>query len=808
MKVSLNWVKKYVDLPENITTKQMATDLTLRTVEVEGYENTEEKFHDIIVGKVLEINEHPNADKLKVCKVDIGEDEPKQIVCGGSNLYPNEMVVVCKPGAEVYWHGEAELQKIKDSKVRGVDSYGMICGAEEVYLENIFPAKEADEIVDLAGIDCYPGQSITEIIDMKDVVLEIDNKSLTNRPDLWGHYGIARELSAIYDVDLKPIEKVEIDSKLPKYDVEIMDSSKCQRYVAVEIDNVYEKRSPLWMQSAIIKGGMRPINAIVDITNYVMMAVGQPLHAFDKTHVDGNKIIVRNAREGEELLLLDNNSIELTTDDLVISDVNDAMALAGIRGGKKDSILPETTSVVLEVANFTAKTIRKTGKRFDEKTDASIRYEKNIDTQRVDEGLNLALALFKEIFPESKVVAYNDVYPVKTKNEKIDVTEEFLDTRLGKKIDRETITRVLTRLGYEVNYKNGTYSVVVPTYRSTGDVSLKDDVMGDIARLLSFESFEAQPLTISFDHAVLQNNVLLETRIKEYLSSRCGFYEIFTYPWINEKYIDAASIDKNNSIKLATPPSPEEAYLRSSLVPGMLEAISKNLRYFDNFRMFEMAQVFIKGEYHESSEDETLPIHKKLLTGSIVGSNPKEIFYELKGVIENISSYTHMKKLSFTTECEKPSWADINAYLAIKLDDVVVGYMGLLSVKTMNDAKIKRTNVAIFELDSNMFVPLESRTNKFKHIPVLPSVEKDLSLIVDENITWAEMTKYIRSKASSIKFIEEYRGNQIPEGKKSIMLRITFDSGDTTLTSEEINTKLDAIIRTLNKMCGAVLREE
>ena len=808
MKVSLNWVKKYVDLPDYITTKQIATDLTLRTVEVEGYENTEEKFHDIIVGKILEVNEHPNADKLRVCKVDIGDGEPKQIVCGGSNLYTNEMVVVCKPGAEVYWHGESELMKIKDSKVLGVDSYGMICGAEEVYLENIFPAKDEDEIVDLAGIDCYPGQSITEIIDMKDVVLEIDNKSLTNRPDLWGHYGIARELSAIYDVDLKPIEKVKIDSKLPKYDVVIEDTTKCQRYVAVEIDNVYEKRSPLWMQSAIIKGGMRPINAIVDITNYVMMAVGQPLHAFDKTHVDGNKIIVRNARDGEELLLLDNNTIELTTDDLVISDSKDAMALAGIRGGKKDSILPETTGVVLEVANFTAKTIRKTGKRFDEKTDASIRYEKNLDTQRVEEGLNLALALFKEIFPESKIVAFNDVYPVKTKNEKINVSEEFLDTRLGKKIDRETITRVLTRLGYEVNYKNGIYTVVVPTYRSTGDVSLKDDVMGDIARLLSFESFEAQPLTISFDHAVLQNKVLLETRIKEYLSNRCGFYEIFTYPWINEKYIDAVSLNKEDSIKLATPPSPEEAYLRSSLVPGMLEAISKNLRYFDSFKMFEMAQVFIKGEYHESSEDETLPIHKKLLTGSIVGSNPKEIFYELKGVIENISRYTHMKELNFTTECEKPSWADINAYLAIKLDNELVGYMGLLSVKTMNDAKIKRTNVAIFELDSDMFIPLESRTNKFKHIPVLPSVEKDLSLIVDENITWADMTKYIRSKASDIKFIEEYRGNQIPEGKKSIMLRVTFDSGDTTLTSEEINTKLDAIIRTLNKMCGAVLREE
>lgn len=808
MKVSLNWVKKYVDLPKDITTKQMANDLTLRTVEVEGYENTEDKFHDIIVGKILEINEHPNADKLRVCKVDIGESEPKQIVCGGSNLYPNEMVVVCKPGAEVFWHGESELMKIKDSKVRGVDSYGMICGAEEVYLENIFPPKEADEIVDLEGIDCYPGQSITEIIDMKDVVLEIDNKSLTNRPDLWGHYGIARELSAIYNVDLKPIPEVKIDSNLPKYNVTIEDETKCQRYVAVEIENVYEKRSPLWMQSALIKGGMRPINAIVDITNYVMLAVGQPLHAFDRTHVDENKIVVRNAKENEELLLLDNNSIKLTTDDLVISDVNSAMALAGIKGGKKDSILPETTGILLEVANFTAKTIRKSGKRFDEKTDASIRYEKNLDTQRVDEGLNLALSLFKEIFPESKVVAYNDVYPVKTKNEKIEVTEEFLDTRLGKKIEKETITNILTRLGYEVTFKDGTYTVIVPTWRSTGDVSLKDDVMGDIARLLSFESFEAKPLTISFDHAVLQNKVLLETRLKEYLSSRCGFYEIFTYPWINEKYINAASIDKDTEVRLATPPSPEEAYLRSSLVPGMLEAISKNLRYFDNFRMFEMAQVFLKGEYHESSEDETLPIHKKLLTGSIVGNNSKEIFYELKGVIENMASYTHMKDLTFTTECEKPSWADINAYLAIKLNDEIIGYMGLLSVKVMNDSKIKRTTVAIFELDSDKLIPLESRTNKFKHISVLPSIEKDLSLIVDESITWAEMTKYIKSKVSGLKFIEEYRGNQIPEGKKSITLRITIENENTTLTSEEINSKLEAIVKTLNRMCGAILRDE
>lgn len=807
MKVSLNWVKKYVDLPKEITNKQIAYDLTLRTVEVESVENTSDKFHDIVVGKILEVKEHPNADSLRICMVDIGESEPVQIVCGGSNLYVGEYVVIAKLGAEVYWHGEPDLVKIKKTNMRGESSYGMICGAEEVYLENIFPAKSEDEIVDLKGIECKPGQNIAELICMDDVVLEIDNKSLTNRPDLWGHYGIARELSAIYNVPLKELPSIEIDKNLPKYNVEIQVPEKCNRYAAIEIENVYDKESPMWMKAALINAGMRPISAIVDITNYVMMAVGQPLHAFDRTHVNGEKIIVRNAKKDEELLLLDNNTISLTEDDLVICDDTDAMALAGIRGGKKDSILPETTGVVVEVANFIASTIRKTGKRFDEKTDASIRYEKNLDTERVSQGIALALQLFKEIFPESKVVAFNDVYPIKTQREVIDVSEEFLNVRLGKVLPRETIEKVLKALGYDVEYKDKVYHVVVPVWRSTGDVSLKDDVMGDIARLLSFESFEAKPLTVKFEHAVLQNKVLLEQRLKQYLAFRCGFNEIFTYPWIDEKYIDAAGVDKENSVKLATPPSPSEAYLRISLIPGMLEAISKNLRYFDEFKLFEVAQAFEKGEYHESSEDETLPVHKKLLTASIVGKDARKLFYELKGVIENMSEYCHMEKITLK-QGEKPSWADVNVYLDIMLDDKVIGKLGLLSIKTMSSAKIKRANVAIFELNVDELVPYASRDNKFVHIPLLPLVEKDLSILVDESVTWEEISGSIKGKLKDVKFVEEYRGNQVPEGKKSIMLRIVIDNGNTTMTSEEINAKMESILKTLNKRCGAVLREE
>ena len=807
MKVSLNLIRKYVDLPEGLTDEQIAYDMTLRTVEVEDVENTAKKFHDIVVGEILEIKAHPNADKLRICMVNIGEEEPVQIVCGGSNLYVGEHVVVSKPGAEVVWHGQGEPVKITKTKMRGESSYGMICASTEVYLSDFFPNEGEEEIVDLKGFDCKPGDSVADLFGMNDTVLEIDNKSLSNRPDLWGHYGIARELSAIYDVPLKELPKYELDKNLPEYNVQIKDTEKCNRYVAVEIDGINEKQSPIWMQSLLSKTGQRPINAIVDITNYVMMAVGEPLHAFDKTHVSGEKIIVRNAKENEELLLLDNNSIKLTTDDLVICDESDAMALAGIRGGKKDSILPETKGIVLEIANFSADTIRKTGKRFAEKTESSMRYEKGMDTQRVDDGLNLALELIKKIFPESKIIKYTDVYPNKTQNNKIKISEKFLDTRLGKKIPKEKIEQILTSLGYKISYNNGEYEVIVPTWRSTGDVTIKDDVMGDIARILSFNSFEAKPITITFEHSIRQNDVLLERRIKEYLAERCGFYEIYTYPWIEEKYIQVAGVDMNKSLKLATPPAPDLAYLRSSLIPGMIEAISKNLRYYDEFRLFDYEEVYEKGDYRPSSEDEILPIQKNYLTGSIVGKNAKEIFFEAKGVIENMSRYCHMEDIKLE-KIEKPYWADINAYLNITKDNEIIGTFGLLSVKAMSDSKIKRTNVALFEINADKFVPYASRTNKYERLPELPLVEKDLSILVNEEVTWKEIEESIKSKVKEVEFVDEYRGNQIPEGKKSITLKVKVLNEGTTMTSEQINEKMNSILKILDKKCGAKLREE
>jgi phenylalanyl-tRNA synthetase beta chain len=806
MNISLKFLQRYVDLPADLTYRQISYDLTMRTVEVEEVINTADKFHDIVVGEIKEVCAHPNADALKVCMVDVGEDEVKQIVCGGTNLTAGHKVCVSKPGAEVVWHGEGEPVLIKESKLRGVKSYGMICGATEVYLADIFPPASEREIVDFTelGIDCEVGQCVAEVAGLDDVILEIDNKSLSNRPDLWGHYGVARELATIYKVPLKEAPS-EIPHGLPEYPVQIDAPEQCPRYSATKIENVYVKESPAWMKTLITNAGMRPINAIVDITNFVMLAVGQPLHAFDSTHVEGEKIIVRNAKAGEKLLLLDDLDLDLAEGDLVICDTVEPMALAGIKGGKKDSILDDTTSVVLEAATFTAPGIRRTSRRFDEKTDASMRYEKGMDTQRVDLGLCLALELFKEIYPECRITAFGDDYPVKTENAVIDITQDFLDRRLGEVLPSEEIIDILTRLGYEVSFDGETYHCITPTWRSTGDVSIHDDILGDIARLIGYEYFKKQPLTIRFESCVNQVKADLNRRLREYLAIRCGFNEIFTYPWIDERFIRAAGIDTDQSVRLATPPAPELGILRSSLVPGLLETIDKNYRNFDRFSIFESAQVFEKGEYRPSTEEEVLPVHRNLLSGAIVGKDASELFFMVKGVIEGMAGYCHFEPLSFKQK-EQPSWSDSKVWLNVMSGKTVIGSIGLVSVSALAESGIKLTNAAVFELDTDKFVPYPSRTNEFKPLPMYPLVDQDLSLLVDESVKWADIEETIKYMVKDVKFVEEYRGKQIPEGKKSVMLRIKIGNDDSTMTSKQIEKKMNGIIKLLGKKCGAELR--
>lgn len=811
MKVSLNWIRDYVQLPADADLKKLAYDLTMSTVEVEDATDLGASFHDMVVGVINTIEQHPNADKLKVCKTDIG-GRVEDIVCGGSNLREGMKVAVALPGAMCKWHGEGDLVEIKKSKLRGVDSYGMICGAVEIGLADLFPTKEEAHILDLSDFDAPAGTPLADALDLNDIILEIDNKSMTNRPDLWGHYGIAREIAALYDLPMTQFPHFDRNvENTSGFHVTVEDAERCPRYLSAQIEGLNVKPAPYQMQNRIWKVGMRPINALVDITNYVMLATGQPTHAFDSDHIAGH-VIVRRAGEGEKLLLLNGKELALSSDDLVIADDAGVVGLAGVMGGAKDSILPDTSKVILEVANFDAKGIRRTALRYDNRTEASARYEKAIDPERCDQAFDLSMQLFSQLYPEMKVTGLVDQYPEHLKPAEIDVALSWLERRLGKHLSPDEIKHKMELLGYGITFNGDNMHVVVPTWRSTGDVSIQADIMEEVARMYGYENFEAEPITTTFDGAINQLDKDLERRIKEYLAIRCGMQEIFTYPWMEESYVNAVLQSTEGILSLSTPPSPAERFVRSSLLPNLCKAVVKNERYFDEFSIFETAQVF-RDENYTSPYDprEKLPSQRKNVAGAFAttGKDITALFRKAKGVVEMMARYVHMEALTFK-QTEKPVWADNVVWLNIYRGDEKVGDLALLSKKVSMACGIKNMNVMLFQLDQDSLVPLKSRTNTFTHLAEYPMTDYDISLLVDGSVQWKDVAQTVRGIKSELlhgaTFVDEYRGKQVPAGKKSLTLRLAIGSKDKTLTSAEIEEVASGVLNKIAKRFGAELR--
>ena len=811
MKVSLNWIRDYVQLPADADLKKLAYDLTMSTVEVEDTIELAKQFDHMVVGVINTIEQHPNADKLRVCMTDIG-GRVESIVCGGSNLREGMKVAVALPGSVCRWHGEGEPVEIKKSKLRGVDSYGMICGAVEIGLADLFPTKEEAHILDLSDFDAPAGTPLADALDLNDIILEIDNKSMTNRPDLWGHYGIAREIAALYDLPMKEFPRFDRNvANTAGFHVTVEDAERCPRYLSAQIEGLSVKPAPYQMQSRIWKVGMRPINALVDITNYVMLATGQPTHAFDSDHIAGH-VIVRRAGEGEKLLLLNGKELALSGDDLVIADDAGVVGLAGVMGGAKDSILPETDKVILEVANFDAKGIRRTALRYDNRTEASARYEKAIDPERCDQAFDLSMQLLGQLYPEMKVTGLVDEYPQHLKQAEIDVPLSWLERRLGKRLPPEEIRHKMELLGYGISFSGDNMHVVVPTWRSTGDVSIQADIMEEVARMYGYENFEAEPITTTFDGAINQLDKDLERRIKEYLAIRCGMQEIFTYPWMEESYVNAVLQSTEGILSLSTPPSPAERFVRSSLLPNLCKAVVKNERYFDEFSIFETAQVF-RDENYTSPYDprEKLPSQRKNVAGAFVTTDKDitALFRKAKGVVEMMARYVHMETLTFR-QAEKPVWADNVVWLNICRGEEKVGDLALLSKKVSMACGIKNLNVMLFQLDQDSLVPLKSRTNTFTHMAEYPMTDYDISLLLDGSVQWKDVLQTVGGIKSELlhgaSFVDEYRGKQVPAGKKSLTLRLSIGSKEKTLTSSEIEEVASNVLNKIAKRFGAELR--
>lgn len=813
MKVSLEWIKDYVALPDDMDLKRLAYDLTMSTVEVEDIHDLAKSFDNILVGVITEVLPHPNADKLRICKVDLGAEGIQEIVCGGINLAAGMKVAAAIPGAMVRWHGEGEPVEIKKAKLRGVPSYGMICASDEIGLGDLFPSEQEAQILDLSFLNVAAGTPVADALDLHDIILEIDNKSMTNRPDLWGHYGIAREIAALYDLPLAKIDPYVPDAALKVLPVQVEDTVRCPRYIGVEIDGLSVKPATFKMQSRIWRVGMRPINALVDITNYVMLTTGQPTHAFDSNNIHDH-LVIRRAQEGEQLALLNGKELTLSTDDLVIADVQNPVGLAGIMGGSKDSVLPETRKVILEIANFQGSGVRRTALRYDNRTEASARYEKAIDPERCELALALSMKLFRELYPEMTVCAYSDTYPNPLQCTGIDVPLSWLESRLGLQVPNDYIANKLGRMGFTVSFTDDMLHVVPPTWRSTGDISMKADIMEEVARMYGYENFQATPITTSFTGAINQLEVDIDRKTREYLAFRCGMQEIFTYPWMEDKFINAVLKSTENMFCLSAPPSPTERFIRSSLLPNLCAAVEKNQHYFTDFAIFEGAQVVSDKDYVcQYFDNEQLPVQRRHLAGAFVDANTKvlELFKKAKGVLEDMPRYTHMEPFTFK-RVEQPVWAESAVWLNLFVGDVMVGSMGMLSARATMDCGIKEKAVMLFELDVDLLKPFSSRTNTFTHLPEYPMNDYDVSMLFDVNTTWEQIQSVVQgckgktNLLQGISFVDEYRGKNIPEGKKSVTFRLTIGAADRTLKLEEINACAATVSNSLKKRLGADMR--
>ncbi len=621
-----------------------------------------------------------------------------------------------------------------------------------------------------------------------DIVFEIDNKSLTNRPDLWGHYGIARELSAIYAVPLKPLPSAE--PQLPTATLlSSIDKSGCRRFTATTIAGVNATATPDWLIGRLVRVGQRSRGLMADLTNYVMLTTGQPCHAFDADKLD-LPLSVRRAHDGERFAALDGTSHVLTPRDLVVADRTKAVALAGVIGGADTAISPSTRNVVLEIATFDALSVRRTSAALGLRTEASTRFEKSLSTRRIDETRRLFFDLLGRIAPGARVTGFEDREIAATTTATIHINVQFLEQRLGKSLSVDEIRAQLERLGFAVEANSNDLTVTVPDWRNTGDISGPHDLVEEVARIEGYEQFTFQPTQITLKATARSYGYPkdAERRIKEYLAFVCGVQEVITYPWIEERYVSGAGIEVvAGAPRLATPPAPDQAALRTSLVPGLLQCIEINAPTRAMFKIFETGVVW-PGSYRAPDNlGEVLPTEHRHVAAAFVGADPDTIFREAKGIIEAMSRRAHVSRV-IVGPGAAPPWADPRAFSCLTIDDQAVGHLALLNRRGRDAAGLKHGHAVLFELNLFLLGRLSSRTNTFARIPDLPAVDIDVSLLCPDAVTWetiAEASRTVDPLIAAVTFVDQYRGKGIPDGYRSVTLRAHLQPADQTLTSEE-----------------------
>jgi phenylalanyl-tRNA synthetase beta chain len=813
--VSYNWLKER--LKTDLTPEEFAARVSLCGPSVERIHRQEQSFAHIFVGKILGVEKHPNADKLRIAEVDLGNRKLK-LVCGGSNLQGGMKVAVALEGAKVKWHGERDLIELKPAEIRGVKSEGMICAAAEIGLADAFPAKNDHEIMDLSDLPIKSGTPLGEALGGTDAILDIE--VTTNRPDAMCIFGIAREAGTILKAPFAPPAILPIKKAPVKMNLTVKNDAPdlCSRYQAVAITGVKVAPSPWWLKRKLISLGCRPINNVVDITNFILWEMGQPLHAFDYDKLNGKKIIVRRAKQNEKIKALDGNEYKLKESNLVVADGKEPAAIAGVMGGEATGVTDGTTTIVLEAATFDPVSVRRTARDLNLRSDSSNLFEKGLSTENTKPALSRAAQLILELCGGTVAGEVFDLREKKYKPLSVSMSIAKANKVIGADLDAGEIVDILKRLGFDILVKGDTVKAAVPFWRDH-DIEIEEDLIEEVARIYGYHRLPsllpagAPPLGKKEKDV----DLFYWERAARNLATSSGYDEILSYAMIGNKIMDAAGESK--AVKIANPLSVDLEYMRTCLFPGLLQTIAENQNNFSAGKIFELGRAYAPTKKSDLPNEATHFSGMIWNNNAVIANEAKQsrdaaLFYNAKGFAEKFLERFGLSGCIFKDGDDKnfhPARAT-DIYLPIvkknKKEEIYIGSFGEIHPGTAKNFGIDgRVGFFYFYLDT---AAQYAKTHKsYSPLAEYPGIKRDISFVADGKTEYEKIKSALMSLDSLIADIEVfdvYEGAGVPEGKKSMALHLLFRAKDRTLKTAETDAVWERVVALLKKEFSAEVR--
>lgn len=768
MLISCNKLKSHIKDGQDIDWLKIWDTFTIRTAEVENITIKGNDLKDVVVAEIIECNPHPTKEKYHILKVSDGK-EIYDILCGAPNVRVGLKAPLVKVG------GMVSGFTITEKKIAGVLSQGMLCAGDELGIND-----NHEGILEFSA-DTVVGTDIKDILPIEDIIVEIDNKSLTNRPDLWGHYGIAREIAAITNHELLPLELAEVTNDKKDLKIEIKDKDLCYRYCGITIDNITKQETPLEMQIFLHYTGLRSISLIVDLTNYLLLELGQPMHSFDKNFV--KEIVVEKAQDKDTFVTLDGEKRTLSNEMLMIKNGHEYQAIAGVMGGLDSEITDKTNSIFLESATFNAASIRKTATALGLRTEASSRYEKSLDPNYADVAIKRYIKLLKDSDDKIEISSnLTDIYPNPLKEGHITLSKELLKKYLGFSLEEEKVVKILESLDFKVTTTDNSYEVIVPTYRATKDVTLPADIIEEIARIYGYENFAIEPLKLDLTFEEHENIFTKEYNVKKYLSTKYYLNEVHSYMWYETSLLKLLELQKDN-VKLVG--KSENNILRDNLSLSLLHIVKENLKHENSIGIFEIGTVIVNNE------------NKRRLAIVLADSekNLEKTYYQAKEIIVNLIK--EFKNLSCTfVRNDNKDLSELS--FEIMLNDNKLGTLSVLNSKLASKIA-KKKSIVLLEIDFDKYCDIPNNSLVYKSLSKYPFTTLDYTIIMPKENNYDTLKEIVDSYQNE--YIIDYKlvDRFILENEVKYTIRFTVGSYDKTLTSEDLQQFKESFIKLIKE---------